>query len=62
MSVSVVAETLFLACINILYPLFYMYHVTGKNKVVLLIVLYNGKPGMTLLLSRFWSDPFHNGR
>ena len=34
MSVSVVAETLFLACIYILYPMFYMYHVTGGNKVV----------------------------
>ena len=35
MSVSVVAETLFLACIYILYPMFYMYHGTGINKVVL---------------------------
>ena len=35
MRVSVVAETLFLACIYILYPMFYMYHVTGRNKVVL---------------------------
>ena len=37
MSDSVVAETLFLACIYILYPMFYMYHVTGRNKVVLYI-------------------------
>ena len=41
MSVSVVVETLFLACIYILYPMFYMYHVTVRNKVVLYIVLYN---------------------
>ena len=34
MSVSVVAGTLFLACIYILYPMFYMHHVTGRNKVV----------------------------
>ena len=39
MSVSVVAETLFLACIYILYPMFYMYHVTGRNKVVLYCIV-----------------------
>ena len=38
MSVSVVAETLFLTCIYILYPMFYMYHVTGRNKVVYCIL------------------------
>ena len=40
MSVSVVAETLFLACIYMLYHMFYMYHVTVRNKVVLYIVLF----------------------